>query len=825
MVDIEALTRAGYSQEVLKQKFEAEELDPKIEELVRINAHRIEEGWCRNLNETRVYRAIDEAMNVSQAQVSYTLVRDLLNHGCSFESVKDKFTSWGKVNDLDKMMYTVCKADGTPEIITKDDGSTCPRKAIDLPTFFHIFLPVVYSYTNIRAAKLFNDRDQYPLDKYEPLRLTKKDRLRCQIVTSLMERSNTQVGTRQHRRQACMEVPRYGSALAFPLEDYHIEKQQFIDESGNIQEISVREGVRWSLPHPTRRFWDQNYDISTINTDTGCEYYGYWTHRRWSEIQTDESLWNRDKVSFTYSSRFLELWNVNALQDQCAVKFPTTVGETQQIKDRQAQAYLYTTEDGDKPVTVSVVFHKLVPKDWGLYDYPFPVWHRFIYAGPKTVVDCRPWAYTPGVAYVGDYNLNDAAPSPLALRILPFQDHLSNFMSQYILSIQSNLDQAVFVNTDMVAPEYIEMLKNLGEKRYRSRCYLPYSAQERRYATENQLEAFLPVKFERIPVEDISRGMAEVLAMMERMLGFSAQELGQAASHEQSAHEVRVIQSNTGEMLKWMGGSIDDGIWAQKQRNYEAFMAYGSDEVLAEVALMHEETDTKALQDLGFEVEDQDEKTPKAGVKGSKKTLRIHGFASRRDGEDRIPDEKIATAMLQTFQALFSNAAIVEVVGFEHLMDMYNKVLDYIGVPDDWRATISPETKQRLKEQNDPQMQQQAAQEMQQQIAQIAATIADQKIAQVAEQAIVPMREESQAMQQALLQFKQQLEQLGQATTVVAQKSQQSDEMLAEANMQQEQKFAVLTQAIQQLQAHAQLLEATVTQAGGGQNPQLAVPA
>lgn len=823
MVDIEALKRAGYSEEKLKAKFTAKELDPKIDELVRLNAHRIDEGCRRNLAETRTYRAIDEAMNVSQSQVAYTLVRDLVNHGCQFEEVQNKFTSWGLTNQLESMMYDVCDKDGRPVVITKGDGSQCNQKALDLPTFFHIFLPLVYSYTNIRAAKLFNDRDNYPLDKYEPLRLTKKDRLRCQIVTSVMERSNSQVGTRQHRRQACMEVPRYGRAIAFPLEDYYKEKQQYV-EDGEVKEVSVREGVRWIIPHPTKTGWDQNHDISTINTDTGCEYIFYWTVRRWGELKDDENLWNRDRVTYSYGQGFLELWNANAYQDQCMVKFPTVPIGTEAIKDRQNQAFLYTTEDRDKPVTVSVVFHKLIPKNWGLYDYPYPVWHRFIYAGPDTVVDCRPWAYTPGVAYIGDYNLNDAAPSPLALRVLPFQDHMSNLMSQYILSVQSNLDQAVFVNADMVDPKYVEMLKAVGQQRYKSRYFLPYKGQEFRRTGESPQEAFIPVRFERIPVEEIATAMAQILAMMERMLGFSAQELGQAASHEQSAHEVRVIQSNTGEMLKWTGGFIDDAIWAQKQRNYEAFMAYGSDEVMAEVALVHD-TDTKALQELGFEVEDQDEKTAKAGVRGDKKTLRITSFASRRDGEDRIPDEKIATAMLQTFQAIFSNTELAAIAGVEQLFDMYNQVLGYIGVPDDWRIRLNPETLKKLKEQNDPEMQKQAAQEMQQQIAQIseviASKIADQKVQQVAEQALVPMQQQAQALEQALLQFKQQLEQLGQVTQVTAAQSQQSDQQLAAAHAQQEQQLVVLAQSVQALQAHAQVLEATIAQGGPGADPSL----
>src|SRR5436853_1433607 len=79
--------------------------------------------------------------------------------------------------------------------------------------------------------------------------------------------------------------------LAFPKEQWHCQTQ-VIDGSRQ----TVKEGIRYVLPHPTRMFYDLNYPLPTINTDTGIEFAGHWDPMRYGEILDDRKYWNRSKI-------------------------------------------------------------------------------------------------------------------------------------------------------------------------------------------------------------------------------------------------------------------------------------------------------------------------------------------------------------------------------------------------------------------------------------------------------------------------------------------------------------------------------------------------
>ena len=52
------------------------------------------------------------------------------------------------------------------------------------------------------------------------------------------------------------------------------------------------------------------------------------------------------------------------------------------------------------------------------------------------------------------------------------------------------------------------------------------------------------------------------------MLGYSSQEIGAPASHEQSAHEVKLISQNSSVRMQLTGSFIDDALRALKRMLY-----------------------------------------------------------------------------------------------------------------------------------------------------------------------------------------------------------------------------------------------------------------
>jgi len=263
---------------------------------------------------------------------------------------------------------------------------------------------------------------------------------------------------------------------------------------------------------------------------------------------------------------------------------------------------------------------------------------------------------------------------------------------------------------------------------------------------------------------------------MERMLGFSAQELGAPASHEQSATEVSIVNLNTSVRLEFTGGMIDSGMRARKRLLYDAMMSYSSDEVFAEIADLNDQKKA-ALKQMGFEVEEEGGDGAKAGVKGDKKALRLDGFASERDGVNRIADSKLAGTMIQTFQTMFSNPAIVQATGVGQLVEMFNQILVYAGLPRDFRLKLDPQMA--------PEQQQAAAVEQQKQQESVLAGL-QQQLAQFTQQLV--------AQEVGVLEQK-----IGQAITPIAEASSGTTAALQQFIQQQMQQNAVTSDAVQKL--------------------------
>lgn len=777
MVDIPLIEKRGGSIEELRKKFTAETPDSKIKELVDLNAYRIDDGINQNLHNARLWYAIDRAFDVSERQVTHTLVEGMLDAGMNGESVMDAMKTWGISHQLNGMLSPLTDSDGN----AKRDSQGRELMKLDLPTFFNIFVPLVAAYVKIRWSKLFGDRDIYPLYKYEPVAQTTENRLRCEIITSRIQRMAQEMGYREDERQSILQMLKYGVCLNFPSEPFHKEKQLYLEASGEVERV-VKEGVRFEIPHPSRVFYDLNSRLSTANTDTGTEYAGYWDVIRYKDVKNNKELWNTGDIQFKYGSWVDKIAAVWRELSPCSMRhFPTPSSSSSQSGDneRTKEAYRYSQHHLDQGVTRVCMFQKLVPSEWNLFNYDNPVWMRFIHAGSHTVCHATPLAYCPLVAYLYDADLGKARQSSLALELLPFQDQLSNLLSQYILTVKQNLGRAVFWNTDQVDQKDIDAVKNLGEKQYRGTVWIPYSKRELSWQQGSEREAFTPLQFPKGDSVEIAGAIAQLLSMMERVLGYSAQEVGVPATHEQTAQEVQIIALNTSNRLELTGSFIDSAIKARKKLLYEAFMAYSDDEVMADVAEVDDTKEAK-LKSLGFTVDDPESRGAKAGIRGAKSSLRIDGFSSDREGADRVVDAKLAAVMVQTFQSIFANPVLAQAAGLDQLVDLFNQVLVYSGAPKDFRIKIEKPAQQGGTPEQQAQAQQQQMESVQQQVAAIASQVADAKlteaggaIKQAIDQSVGSVRQETAAAVQQLATRQSQQQQLIQRLVAIISQAQQ----------------------------------------------------
>ena len=116
-----------------------------------------------------------------------------------------------------------------------------PQIEVIAPSLVRTLIPMVKSYLTIRCAKLYTDRDQIPLFKFEPLRLTDENRVLCEVLNNIIEAQVTQFGYRNELRDVILHTLLYGIQLLFPQESWYVEKQE--GDNGTLR--TVKEGIRY----------------------------------------------------------------------------------------------------------------------------------------------------------------------------------------------------------------------------------------------------------------------------------------------------------------------------------------------------------------------------------------------------------------------------------------------------------------------------------------------------------------------------------------------------------------------------------------------------
>lgn len=783
MIDIDALKASGYSQDVLKEKFQKDPPDEKIKKLCdQVYAH-IKDGVTYNIKQSRLYYALDLAWNSPFRQTTPTLLHSLKGKDSDDKTVQSALQDWGASWMIDE--------------INSLKGEQ-PKK-LNIPEFFSIFVPLVRSYVTVRWARIVNDRRLVPFFKYEPVKNSKKNRAQCEVVTDRVERISVGYDYQSVFQHSVFHCLHYGQSLMFPRESWHSECQEKASKkSDKYEEVIVKEGLRYHIPHPTRTFYDLNYPLYTINTSTGCAWAGYWGINKWGEINGCGDYYNLDKVSYggvdwltgaTGWTNFLA-----TVMGGTALNFPTPTSITQDVNvqlDRETQASLYSSNDHDKSVVVSECFELINPKEAGLYDYDYKVWHRFVVANATTILYCEPLPYVPVVFFGYDTTGNHAIHSSLSLEVLPFQDHFGNLLSQYILAVKQNLANITFVDSTQANNSVLERIRNMGRRLYEALNFETYDSRQSRVAQKEIKEVFQSFTFPRSNTQEIAEAMRQLLDILERVLVLSSQEVGAAGSHEQTAEEIRNIASFTSNRLQFTANAFDRGMNAWKRQVYEGLMAFGEPELYA---TLQNPISKDELEKLGFTVESHDnDSVGYAVVKIDKSAIELDEFAANRDTGDRVNNTAGASAMTQALGIAIGNPMTAAAIGAEQALEALNYIGEMAGVPRDFRLKISAQYAEYEK------LQKQAAQ-------------SQQEAANVGPMLQKLQEEMGGALQQLAAQTQQQIAALAQQQQALAQGT--AEVLKGQVQPAVEQATQMAGQALQgtqavagQLEAQAQLLD------------------
>jgi hypothetical protein len=688
MVDLRALYASGYNPKKLRQLF-VPDAGPaarkdKIRDLLELTSGRIREGVNRQLKHARHWWVIDQACDVSNRAMSATTMRGIRSLNPDPRAMIKTMQEWG----LSALLNPVLDDQGNP----KSDTAGRTLYKIDDSPIVEIIAPICQQYLNARWATLVTGRDSSPWLKYSPLIYTRENHFKTQIFTSRAEQMVNEMGYRADFRQESLCALKYGYQFTFAMEPYYWEKQQHMGDGG-LREVVVREGIRVALPHPSRTFFDLGHRMSTLNTNTGLSYAGYWDIYKWGDVLANPDFWlTEDQRAGRFGSG---TWIEASSWSEYSQLFPMTMNLPQQIysnnsrsdNDRTAEANRLVYTGHDQGVVLTPIFQKLNPKEWGLFDYDGDVWFCFTMANGDTPILVEPYGYTPVrvMQYQGDQS--HWRPTSMVTDLVPFQDSVGNLLTQYLMTVRRNLLNIIYYNKDTVKKEEIDHLMGQATGLWTGPNLVPVSFKLAQLdSTTAQIsDQFKAVTFPAGDTIAVVNAINTMLGVIERVIGFTAQEVGTTGSHIQTAEEIRVTTDFANNRIALTDAFFDHAIGAQKVQIYEAFMNYGDDLVMGQIADASE-ADRATLEKMGVLIEEGEGR--KMGVMTNKTALSLSAFASDREGSRRTNDAQIATAFMQFAQTVFSVQPIAEAIGVDGLVEVFNTVAQFSGFGPDARLKL-----------------------------------------------------------------------------------------------------------------------------------------
>lgn len=725
MVDLDILEAHGLTQEKLESLLAIDPLNVPVGplgNLIHRIRSRIQEGMTRNFAEYKLFYALDQAWNTPFRQVTPTLLQQFLDSNPSDEACYKAATDWGLTHLVEERL---------------DPKTGKQVRSFNLPTFFHIFVPLVRSYVTIRWAKIMNDRSQFPLFKYEAAKTTAVTSAICEALTDCMQVMSSQYGYYDVLKQSVLKMLHYSRNIQFPRTEWHTQEQRKKADETDLaleatksnseekasagDEITVvnTEGIYYHNPHPSRTYYDLAHGAYTLNYGNhGCEYVGHWRIMRYREI-IHGNYWNKDRVALGTADLISDhRLFFNTVYTACTLTMPTVsqqkkpdgpavaaeigLGTSSMDREKQIANLYYGVEKGDQGVLINEYFERLVPSENGLGTYDQPVWFRFVVAGDSaTILYATPLPYTNAVVYYGyDADESRSVNASLSLEVLPFQDHFSNLLTQIILTCKQNLANLTFLDEDQLmtgdenqrstARTTIDRINNMGEGMFRTLNIFPYSSkkmQRMQLGRQGIPDVAQSFNLPKGNVQELTGVLREMLDILERVLVMSSQEIAQAASHELRVDEVRNIAASTSSRLQFTAKPVDIATEAWKRQLYEGKMAYGDPYIWThlptEIPLTEEQ-----LTQIGFTfhhkalANDRD-RFRLARIKTKNTAIPLWMLASTRSDVDRMDNDKLAKEMLLYLNNILNNPMLAQAMGPEQAIMWMNYVGRLAGFPRD----------------------------------------------------------------------------------------------------------------------------------------------
>jgi hypothetical protein len=606
----------------------------------------------------------------------------------------------GRVDIRRAVSATRSLPDGDKLLVKDSRGNVV---GIDLPKMVEMNINLVRSVITRRvAAQAVKYSTLTPYFHYEPRSTTQLGKLRADLTSQRIEIMSDAYGYRHHGVQVFRDMLLYpNGCITFPRcsweRDVLFEKASPDPVAGDdgkpVWQTKAkvgREGVSWVIPHRSRVFTDKAHPASSLNTDSGCEYCGFWDATKWGAIANNPEFFNMESVSYStdtlgYFANYPEYFSQYFSQ----LKAPNRPEGVEVQNDRKQWLGFYNGELDEAAVFLSDVFVKEVPKKWGWGDYPYPVWFHFKVAGDGVVVYADIMPSSPAAVF--QYNCNDGRlyNVSLAHELMQFQDTLTNLFTQLLECIKADLFSVAVLNEDIfpdtddgkkIKAEFQKVMS--GQNFYTSMQVLLCSFEKLSAVLGREVTADMVFKVVRsapnTAITEVLEAITRVINMAERLFVMSSHEQGQVASHEISATESNALSTSTDTMYNFISLGVDEGRAAMKKICFESMIACGEAEVLLPASKRYPKS---LLEKAGFTVQedDEDQEVGYVTVMGNKRSLLHDYIFTSRDGGNRAHNSQAATVLVQLLQgigALVPEAqkAILSAMGKDKLFELMNTI-------------------------------------------------------------------------------------------------------------------------------------------------------
>tara|TARA_Y100000004_G_scaffold196480_1_gene266619 strand:+ start:363 stop:2684 length:2322 start_codon:yes stop_codon:yes gene_type:complete len=710
MVDFDILKQVGTTNERLREvltatkpdkptklsKEEQENLDRDIKNRQRIEKlinSRLREHIVFTLRNHHIYSAVDLAWDSAPINKQTVPLVMYAQKRLSLDSC---------VSELSKLKVS-------DKFVRKSESGQPTQ--IDLPKFFETNINLVRSLITRRLSAQSNKYNNlYPFFKYDPRSTTATARLKGDVLSQRMDIMADQYDYRHFQTQCIRDMMLYGHSVAFPRASWerevHWQRKNLSDEfeGSEIEKEArvIKEGLSWINPHPSRLFWDINHPLNSLNSDSGAEYVGYWEVLKYKDIADNPAFFNRSRVSYTDFTTGL-FGNNNAYWSQyySTVVAPPRVEDLTSFNDRRNQIGLYNSEYDDSSIFVSEFYWKIIPKEYGIGDYPYPVWVHFKIASEDTIIFAEIMPSSPAAVYSFNENDNRLVNISIAHELMGFQDQLTNLFSQLLETAKADLFAVAVLNSDIfpddtegqkLAEEFRATMK--GENFYATTHVLEASfSRLRELGIDTNADNIFKVvrSGANTNLQSIFSSIVQVMSMAERLMALSPQEQGQPSPRETSATEVQVIANTTESVYGFISDAIDEGRAAVKRICYESLIACGSNHIYLPVLNRYPASVVEAagfrVADAGDMFDPQSER--RYTVIGEKHKL-IHDYVfNSRDGSERSSNMAAANILTQMLPIL-QNPQLLQALTKEKYYEILNAIFRNSGAGVDLNLQLQP---------------------------------------------------------------------------------------------------------------------------------------